>query len=47
MSKDIKEKGDKEGTDKINQLNEERKPITYIEIRHNSLQTSNIISKNT
>ena len=38
MSKDIKDKSDKECTKKIN----ERKPIIYIEIRHNSLETGNI-----
>ena len=42
MSKDIKDKSDKEGTKKIH----ERKSIMYIEIRHNSLESSNI-SKNT
>ena len=39
MSKDIKE----DKIDKINQLNKERKPIMYIEIRHNSLDVSDII----
>ena len=37
MSEDIKVR-----SDKINQLNTERKPIIYIEIRHNSLETGNI-----
>ena len=45
MSEVIKDRRDKECNDKINQLEKERKPIIYIEIRHNGLETSNI-SKN-
>ena len=32
MCKDTKDKSDKDCTDKINQLEKERKPIMYIEI---------------
>ena len=42
MFKNIKDKSDKECIDKINQLNKERKPITYIESRYDSLETDNI-----
>ena len=41
MSKDIKGESNKECTKKIN----ERKPIMYIEISHNTFETSNM-SKN-
>ena len=45
MSKDTKGKSDKDCTDKINQQKKERKPIIYIEIRHESFDVNNI-SKN-
>ena len=45
MYKDTKNKSDKDCTEKINQPEKERKPIMYIEIRHNSFDISSI-SKN-
>ena len=45
MCKNIKDKSDKDCTNKINQLEKERKPIMYIEIRHKSFDISSI-SKN-
>ena len=45
MCKDTKDKSDQDWTDKINQLEKERKPIMCIEIRRNSFDISSI-SKN-
>ena len=42
MCKDIKDKSDKDCTDRINQLEKERKPIMYKEIRHESFNINNI-----
>ena len=43
MCKDTKDKSDKDSTDKINQLEKERKPIMYMEIRHENFNINNII----
>ena len=43
MCEDTKGKSDKDCTNKINQLEKERKPIMSIEIRHNSFDINNII----
>ena len=42
MCKDTKDKSDKDCTDRINQLEKERKPIMYKEIRHESFNINNI-----
>ena len=46
MCKDTKNKSDKDCTNKIIQLEKERKPIMYIEIRHESFNNINNIDKN-
>ena len=42
MCKDTKSKSHKDCTNKINQLEKERKPVMYIEIRHESFNIYNI-----
>ena len=42
MVKTTKEKNDKDYVDKIYQLKKERKPIVYIEIKHESFNTIDI-----
>ena len=46
MCKDTKNKSDKDCINKIIQLEKERKPIMYIEIRHESFNNINNIDKN-
>ena len=42
MCKDTKDKSDKDCTNETNQLEKERKPIKYIDIRHESFNINNI-----